>query len=149
MKKRTLTAEQQAEKEQRKARFNELCANIKKMGDGEKANWLREAGAVITIEGHALSPRNTILCYFQRPGVTMVGGFRQWLNKGRCVRKGEHGLSILVPCSHTSKSETGEETTGDTFFVAGTVFDVTQTDELETANTATNPAETVLEFALS
>jgi hypothetical protein len=135
MKKRTLTPEQEAQKQARKERFSELCKKIKAMGDGEKAKWLQEAGAVYTVEGHALSPRNTILCYFQKPGITIVGGFKQWLAKGRCVRKGEHGISILVPCSHKQTNDsTGTEETSDTFFVCGTVFDVGQTDELEAAH---------------
>ena len=144
MKKRTLTPDQEAAKQARKDRFNELCKKIKAMGDGEKAKWVEEAGAVITVEGRALSPRNTILCYFQRPGVTMVGGFRQWLAKGRCVRKGEHGLSILVPCGG-GKEQEGE--IGDVFFIAGTVFDVSQTDELE-ADRQEAPPAAVQEFAL-
>ena len=144
MKKRTLTTDQEAAKQARKDRFDELCKKIKAMGDGERANWLQEAGAVITVEGRALSPRNTILCYFQRPGVTMVGGFRQWLEKGRCVRKGEHGLSILVPCGGGVKDDgAGSETADKTFFIAGTVFDVSQTDELDADQTDDTSAENV------
>lgn len=131
--KRTLTAEQAAERDARRARFQELAKRIRAMSDQERARWMVDAGAVVTIEGRALSPRNTLLCYFQRQGVTMVGGFRQWLKAGRCVRKGEHGIGILVPCMPGRKgddehSETGAE--GKVYFTSGTVFDVTQTDEI-------------------
>lgn len=141
--KRVLTAEQTAARDARRARFQELSRKIAAMSDTERAKWQAEAGIVVTIEGHALSPRNTILCYFQRQGVTMVGGFRQWIKAGRAVMKGEHGISILVPVGvkHADGGE-AEAESGEVHFIAGTVFDVTQTQEIETG-AAVETTETV------
>ena len=83
MKKRVLTAEQEQAAEVRKERFNNLCAWLKTLGAEEKAAIVARAGAVVTVENRALSPRTTILCFYQRAGVTMVGCLRQWLAKGR------------------------------------------------------------------
>ncbi len=67
----------------------------------------------------------------------MVGGFRQWKDKGRSVRKGEHGLMIWVPTGKGEKAEdgapvpaaeAGAEKEKRAGFIMGTVFDVTQTD---------------------
>src|SRR4029453_14698039 len=94
-------------------------------------------GAVVTCEGRALSPFNTCLVLNQLPTASMVGGFRQWKDKGRCVKKGEHGLAIWIP---TGKGEKGEENApppeGEGIddapkragFIMGTVFDVIQTE---------------------
>lgn len=133
--KRKLTAEQEAKRDERKAKFQALSKRLAAMPKEERDKVSAEAGTVVTIEGHGLSARNTILCYWQRQGVTMVGGFRQWIRAGRCVRKGEHGLSILVPCGGGTDKDTGE--TEKTFFVGGTVFDVSQTEELQAAELPT------------
>ena len=105
---------------------------------------------IVTVSGHVLSPRNTVLCYFQQEGVSIIGGFRQWLKEGRCVRKGEKGMNILVPCNPkkgdaADQAGDSEQTTGDrVFFVAGTVFDVSQTDEVEAKKESQAPAVTVI-----
>ena len=137
-----LTVEQEAARDLRKARFNAICDQVKAMSKEEKLAWVQRAGAVMTVAGATLSDRNTILCWFQREGVTLVGGFRQWLAKGRCVRKGEHGLSILVPCGGRKEGVEGAQgegqaitTSSDTervFFVTGIVFDVSQTQAIDT-----------------
>jgi hypothetical protein len=58
----------------------------------------------------------------------MVGGFNQWITAGRAVRKGEHGLSLWIPCQ--GKSESDDEP-GETYFRMGTVFDIEQTAEIQ------------------
>jgi len=95
---------------------------------------------ITTVEGRELSPRNQLLVMLQLQGraVTLVGGFRQWLAAGRCVRKGERGASIWIP---TGKGDSGDagaapggerEPTGEELdklrFVTGTVFDISQTE---------------------
>ena len=145
--KRKLTPEQEAAKAERKAAFDGLVKRLAGMNATERDKWAAEAGTVVTIEGHVLSPRNTVLCYFQRDGVSMVGGFRQWIKAGRCVRKGEKGFSILVPCTggkRGKKADAGQAgddsqstETGDgdaparVFFMARTVFDISQTAPVE------------------
>jgi hypothetical protein len=66
----------------------------------------------------------------QLPTASMVGGFRQWLDKGRAVKKGEHGLMIWIPTKGKEKptAEEVEQETNRPNFVMGTVFDVSQTE---------------------
>ena len=62
----------------------------------------------------------------------MVGGFRQWIKAGRAVRKGEHGMSILVPCMPGKDRADDDAAQNDSVrFIGGTVFDVSQTDAIE------------------
>jgi hypothetical protein len=94
-------------------------------------------GAVLTCEGRALSPHNSLLLLAQCEGVSLVGGFWQWKAAGRRVRKGETGLGIWIP---THKAGEGEELPAAEGgagegegkrrrrFVMGTVFDIGQTD---------------------
>ena len=143
---RELTAEQRARSEERKARFRELVKRFAEMPKEEREKWAAEAGIVVTCEGRTLSPRNTVLCYFQRQGVSMVGGFRQWLRQGRCVQKGEHGMTILVPMlprrtgddARDGEAETMAEDRG-LHFIAATVFDVSQTAPIEAPAVVENP----------
>lgn len=132
--KRQATAEQKAKAAERKARFAALVKKVAEMSDEQRAQMAAQMGVVVNCEGRPLSPRNTMLAAMQRGNVTIVGGFRQWLDKGRCVRKGEHGLQILVPCNpkKDENKQEGEISTKDrVFFVSGTVFDISQTDAIE------------------
>lgn len=133
--KRTLTAEQIAARDSRRSAFRELCRKIKAFSTVEMAQWQAAAAGIMTVDGRTLSDHNMILCYFQRAGVTVVGGFRQWLKAGRAVRKGEHGLMIWVPIGAPKAADDGAVAVSDSGekpgFITGTVFDVTQTDEIE------------------
>lgn len=95
---------------------------------------------VVTCDGHALSVANMCLIAMQSPAATVVGGFRQWMKHGRCVKRGEHGLVIRVPAGRKQaapESEAATDTNGESvFFVAGTVFDVSQTAEMESEREA-------------
>ncbi len=87
------------------------------------------------MNGGEFSLCNQMLLALQLPQATLVAGFRQWLKAGRCVRKGEHGASIWVPIggrkvideTGTLTTDTGGDKPG---FIAGSVFDIGQTDEL-------------------
>lgn len=81
-----------------------------------------------TIESRPLSHFNSCLVMRQLPQATILGGFRQWKGKGRSVRKGEHGATIFVPIG--SKNDAGD-ITERTGFVFGTLFDISQTEEIE------------------
>jgi len=127
MAKRTLTAEQAAARDARRAKFAELARTIGAMSDDQRAAMAEHMGCVVTVEGRALSVHNMCLLAVQCPTVTVVGGFQQWIKAGRCVRKGEHGLMVWAP-RMGAKDEAGQsEREG---FVMVTVFDVSQTDEL-------------------
>ena len=131
--KRQLTPEQAQARDARREKFKQLVKQVAAMSDTERAALALNAGAVVTVEGKALSPINTMLCFMQLPNVSVVGGFRQWLKAGRCVRKGQHGATIWVPLG-TKAEPTGD---GDRqAFGTGTVFDIAQTDEVAKEETA-------------
>lgn len=122
-----------AEKEAAKQRRANLKALTKQLEAAGDSGW-----PVMTIEGHPLSPVNVMLAIHQCPAVKAVGGFRQWRKHGRQVRKGEKGIAIWFP------SRTRQEPDGDadgegegggggdrTFFRVGTVFDISQTEEIQ------------------
>jgi antirestriction protein ArdC len=78
---------------------------------------------------HTYSWANAALIMAQRPDATRVAGFRKWQELGRQVRKGEHGIGILVP--HFRKQQDpdgGDEVSKLTGFGVGRVFDIAQTD---------------------
>lgn len=120
-----MTNEQKAEK---KARMRRLVKQVANMTDEQREELFQTIGVCVNTEEHALSMRNTILCYYQLGEFpTIVGGFKQWKGQGRTVKKGEHGLSIMYPS--VKKGEDGEEDTMN--FRYGTVFDISQTIEIE------------------
>lgn len=127
-----LTQDQRDKAAARKASFRALAKRVADMTPDARAEL---AGRMMpqSVAGTSLSVHNACLIAFQNPNATIVGGFRQWLNAGRAVRKGEHGLMIWVPCFR--KPEGAEAAAGgeptDKFFVMGTVFDVSQTDAVE------------------
>ena len=46
---------------------------------------------------HRYSWGNVLLILSQRPDASQVAGFQRWRELGRHVRRGEHGIKILVP----------------------------------------------------
>lgn len=137
--KKQLTAEQVAARDARRSAFKELVRKVAAMDDGQRAEIVNSCGAVVTCDGHALSITNTMLLILQSGGrASMVGGFRQWLGKGRCVRKGEHGFMIWIPLAARKTADGADstqaseaQTEGDSMrFGNATVFDITQTEEL-------------------
>jgi len=133
MKKRTLTPEQTAARDARRAAFRELARKVSKMTEDQRQAMIRSMPAIVTIEGRPLSGVNSILLSFQCPGATIVGGFRQWIKAGRCVKKGEHGACIWVPGGAKGSAPADGEAGESIRFLTGTVFDVTQTAELGAA----------------
>jgi len=137
--KRQLTAEQEAARKARKEKFGALWKQVAAMPELERVQLANKLG-IVTCEGHELSLCNTMLIALQNPTASIVGGFRQWLKHGRCVRKGEHGLMIWCPTGG-GKGEvppmaiivygSNPAPEGDHRFIIGTVFDIGQTEELE------------------
>jgi antirestriction protein ArdC len=116
--------------------MRQLAASIAKLSDEQRAKLIAEH-PIVTIAGRVLSPVNQCMIASQNPTATIVGGFRQWLDAGRAVRKGEHGAAIWVPVG-AGKQKEGEERaeaiaddSQGVRFVLGTVFDIQQTDEAE------------------
>lgn len=107
----------------------ELAAKLAAMTEAQRAA-VADRYPVVTVEGRTISVRNMCLCAMQSAApVTMIGGFKQWLTAGRCVRKGERAIYILHPCM--TKGEDGEESVA--YFREVPVFDVSQTDALQVA----------------
>ena len=73
--------------------------------------------------------RNMLLILSQRPDATNVAGFKTWKKLGRWVRKGEKGITIIVPLAiKKAEGEFSEDEQMLIRFKASHVFDVSQTD---------------------
>ena len=101
------------------------------------SRWLRTRATL-----HSYSLHNTLLiaqeCHRRGISPTHVAGFKTWLKLGRCVRKGERGISILAPIRvrdrDRDRDDDGDEGREERlFFRAVHVFDVSQTDPLPSA----------------
>jgi hypothetical protein len=105
-----------------------VAAKLRAMSVEEMQALADKLPGIVTIEGHALSLRNTLMLHMQSAVTpSVVGGFRQWLAAGRCVRKGEKALYILHPCTRKGQ---GNEEEADVYFREAAVFDASQTDVL-------------------
>jgi hypothetical protein len=56
---------------------------------------------------HRYSMGNQILITLQDKNATIVAGYKTWEEKGRTVKKGEHGIAILAPMIGKKKTEAG------------------------------------------
>lgn len=135
--KRQLTQEQIEKRDARRAQFRSLIKQLASIPELQRVQVANKYG-IRTVEGHELSLCNTMLCVMQNPSVSMVGGFKQWLKAGRAVVKGQHGMMIWIPIGHKDESGTPNQEMDardldDTRFIIGTVFDIAQTQEIETA----------------
>jgi antirestriction protein ArdC len=97
---------------------------------------------------HRYSWGNTLLIWSQNPEASHLRGFKGWLELGRCVRKGEHGIRILAPAGkgvrYGENAETGEAevVASWTRFTTTVVFDLSQTDPLPDHPHPFDPTET-------
>lgn len=127
--KRKPTLAQIEARQAKRLRMKELAKKIAAMPE-ELRQELAARSPVGTIEGRQLSLKNQLLVALQMPQATIVGGFRQWIKAGRCVRKGEHGASIWIPLGR--KTEAGEiEMEDSRAFMLATVFDCSQTKSID------------------
>jgi hypothetical protein len=84
---------------------------------------------------HSYSFNNQLLIAMQNENARMVKGFRQWIDLGRIVRKGERAIYILRP--NPKKLRVEDRATGETaevrkmFFKQVAVFDYAQTDPID------------------
>lgn len=122
------------------------CQQVQALRD-QLAEWQGEAdegvvaAALAAFDGY--SDRNAMLIAMQRPDATDVDGFRAWLARGRCVRRGEKGIAILAPAGSRAEgggdgpveAEPGDGAEGGSeggrvrqFFRVAYVFDVSQTE---------------------
>lgn len=125
---RTATPEQKQKAEQRRANFRKLAAQVGAMSEDERTALVERFGTITTIEGHPLTIANAVLVLKQNAAASMVGGFRQWRNAGRQVRKGERALMIWVPRARRKSDDEQGEQDNRPRFIPGNVFDISQTD---------------------
>ena len=126
MKKHATESQKQAARERRE-KLAALAKQIANMTPDDRAKLA--AQSVLTIEGRTLSGKNQILLIMQRASVSVVGGFQQWRQAGRVVRKGEKALALWIPVSRKETDESGAETVNPGFRIAN-VFDISQTEEI-------------------
>lgn len=102
----------------------------------EMRNWLK---CISRFWKYSLG--NTVLIAVQRPDATVVAGMKTWNQMGRKVKKGEHGIAILVPVLVTKQKPEGESEKEQEImsemveelekvlrFRTGYVFDISQTE---------------------
>ena len=128
--KRTLTDDQVAASKARRTAMQKIARTISDMTP-EQRGQLAARSSIVTIEGRTLSVFNQCLVATQCPSATVVGGFRQWIKAGRGVRKGEHGYALWVPLKREAPADGQDGDADETRFILGTVFDVSQTQEIE------------------
>jgi len=122
---RTLTPEQETQRDARRSHFSALVKHLKEMNDADRNKFSEMA--ITNPKGHRLSPINTILINLQRPGCKIVAGYKQWKKYNHHVTKGERGVTIWVP-SNAPKNE-DEPIPENIKFSTSTVYDVSQTTE--------------------
>lgn len=78
---------------------------------------------------HNYSFNNIILAWFQRPGFSLLAGYKAWQKKGRQVKRGEKAIRILAPMTQKIHDD---KTDDDIYMIKGfravNVFDVGQTE---------------------
>lgn len=138
MARRTPTLEQKQAAEERRAKMRELAKAVSAMTEAERNAIVARAGGVVTVEGRRLSLFNTVFALQQDGAASVLGGFQQWRNAGRQVRKGEKAIAIWVPIEKTSAPSAapgGEEDDEDRVkrFRLVSMFDIAQTDPIAEA----------------
>jgi len=95
----------------------------------DSAAWRRHLAMQARL--HKYSFGNCLLIGAQLPEASYVAGYQAWRELGRFVRKGEHGIRILVPYvfrKAASDDVDGTEVEAYVRFGVGHVFDISQTD---------------------
>ena len=122
------TAEQKEAAAARRAGIRSMFAKISALPIEKRILLAHQYGIRTAGEGHELSPANQLLLVMQCPTVSVVGGFEQWRNAGRVVRKGSKALAIWVPIKGKETADGKEEPR----FILGNVFDISQTNDAAT-----------------
>ena len=127
----------QTKKALKQAQLKESLDALRALSDTDQAALVaarNSAGrGVVMVTGHTPSVRNCAFLCLQSQGrpLSIIGGFRQWEAAGRRVRRGETGYKILVPSQFTRVDDTSGATIDGLYFRFATVFDISQTDEIE------------------
>jgi hypothetical protein len=132
--------------EKRKAVRRDIAKRVAAMSQAERELMAAKSGLRM-ITGHELSTFNTCFVLHQDEQATVLGGFNQWREAGRKVRKGGHSVAIWRPIGEQNK-DTGETIVDpdDKRFALISIFDISQTEELrrdEASGTPLYNGETV------
>lgn len=115
-------------KKPRKERIKDLLSQLANMSEEQRAEF-SAAVPVVNPEGRVYSPRNQQLLLLQFDNPTVCGGYKQWKQHGRQVKKGSQGALIWFPVGPKDK-ESGEIEEAERFYT-GVVFDISQTEEIQ------------------
>lgn len=80
---------------------------------------------------HRYSLSNQFLIFQQCPHASRVAGYRAWQKLGYQVAKGQKGIRILAPRTHTRKDTDSDESEEVRYFVGVAVFDASQLADLD------------------
>ena len=130
MTRRSLTQEQLAARDERRVKFSALAKTVSAMTDEQRQDMAERMAGAVTIEGRELSIHNRCLVACQNPYATLLGGFQQWREHGRVVRKGERGLMIWAPTKGRLEPAAALVENDEPNFILVTMFDVSQTETL-------------------
>lgn len=142
------TEEQKLAAKERREKIKEACKRLAALPIEKRVILANHLG-VRNAQGRELSVYNTCLLAMQLPTVSVVGGFKQWREVGRCVRKGARALAIWIPLgtkgeSTGSADAAGADESDECRFMLCNVFDISQTravDEAEPAEAPTAPQQ--------
>ena len=97
--------------------------------EAAKSEAVREYLSVMS-RFHKYSIGNQMLIMMQNRNATRVAGYKTWLSLKRYVKRGEHGIAILVPYKSTRKAteDDDDDKRPGVYFGTGHVFDIAQTD---------------------
>lgn len=126
--------------QRKKEMMKNLLLMLKSLDENQRQA-IAEKLPLMNPEGHSFSPNNVCLIAYQNEGnipLTILAGFKQWIDKGRVVRKGEHGFTIFYPSQAKGKKDNDNNANGGDIseenfnlrFYTATVFDISQTEEL-------------------
>jgi len=124
-----MEATQKQSKQQRIRQFLQAYRNL---SDKQKGEILDKIQA-LSIEGRPYSPTNQCLLAMQEGQKGTYGGFNQWRQAGKKIKKGAKGFLIFFPSKsgHSSNepSEEGEEDTTAMRFFCTYIFHESQVED--------------------
>lgn len=125
------------DKESRKERVEQLQKVFEEgvLSLANDASWRRMMDFLAKFRHYSFN--NTILIYMQKPDATMLAGYKQWMSRGRQVKKGEKSIKIFGHSTIKKKDENGNVVLNDdgseatyVYYPILSVFDVSQTEPI-------------------
>src|SRR5436190_17702757 len=116
--------------EARKAQRRDIAKRVAAMSQSDREIMAAHSGLRM-ITGHKLSTFNTCFILHQDEQATVLGGFNQWRESGRKVKKGGRSVAIWRPIG--AKDENGATICDpdDKRFALISIFDIAQTEPIE------------------